>query len=372
MTETGLKIGLVGPLPPPSGGMANQARQLAELLGREGVEVVVVRTNAPYRPGWVGAIRGLRAVFRLLPYVATLWRVAGRVQLLHVMANSGWSWHLVAAPAIWIARARGVPVVVNYRGGGAEAFLDRSRKLLGISLGRANALVVPSPFLKEVFARHGFSSQIVPNIVDVERFAPRPAGTTRAAGPHVVVTRNLEPVYGIDVALRAFQRVRTMLPAARMSVAGSGPERGRLEALAASLGIGDAIAFTGRIDNEHIGELYRSADVFLNPSHVDNMPISVLEALASGVPVVSTNVGGVPYIVRDERTALLVPPGDDERMGDAIVRLARDTQLRSRLAAEGLEIARQYAWPRVRDLWLAVYRNTISTGHGTALRPRGS
>jgi hypothetical protein len=83
-----LKIGLIGPLPPPSGGMANQTRQLARLLAEAGMAVEVVQVNAPYRPGWIERVRGLRAMFRLLPYLVHLWRCAGRVDLFHVMANS--------------------------------------------------------------------------------------------------------------------------------------------------------------------------------------------------------------------------------------------------------------------------------------------
>ena len=79
---------LVGPLPPPSGGMANQTRQLARLLADEGCRVTVVQVNAPYKPAWVGRIRGVRALCRLPPYIVRLWRTAGEAELIHVMANS--------------------------------------------------------------------------------------------------------------------------------------------------------------------------------------------------------------------------------------------------------------------------------------------
>src|SRR6202022_4669045 len=93
---------LVGPLPPPSGGMANQTAQLAAMLAKEGCRVTVVRVNEPYRPSWVGRIRGARALFRLVPYLFRLARATQSADIVHVMANSGWAWHLFAAPAIWI------------------------------------------------------------------------------------------------------------------------------------------------------------------------------------------------------------------------------------------------------------------------------
>ena len=146
--EAASRIGLVGPLPPPSGGMANQTRQLARLLGEEGLDVELVQVNAPYRPPWVEPLRGVRAFFRLAPYLVRLWRAAGRVRLFHVMANSGWAWHLFAAPAVWIARLRGVPVVINYRGGGAEEFFERSLFWVRPTMRLADRVIVPSGFLK--------------------------------------------------------------------------------------------------------------------------------------------------------------------------------------------------------------------------------
>src|SRR5207248_3897858 len=101
------------------------------------------------------------ALFRLVPYTFRLWRCAGRNDLLHVMANSGWAWHLFAAPAVWVGRARGVPVVVNYRGGLAEQFLERQSAWVVPTLRHASAVVVPSAFLDRIFRRFG----IVPEVV---------------------------------------------------------------------------------------------------------------------------------------------------------------------------------------------------------------
>ena len=360
MNLADLRVALVGPLPPPEGGMANQTRQLAELLQREGARVTVVAVNAPYRPRWVGGVPVVRALFRLVPYVLRLWRAAGEAELFHVMANSGWSWHLYAAPAVWVARLRGVPVVVNYRGGEAEAFLQRSAGIVLKTMSAAGALAVPSGFLREVFGRHGVRAEIVPNIIDCERF--RPAHGERAGPPRLVVARNLEPIYDIGTALRAFARVRRDVPAARMTVAGSGPERTALRSLAADLGIADAVDFCGRVDRERMAELYRGARVAVNPSRVDNMPNSVLEAMASGVPVVSTDVGGVRHIVRDGVTALLVPPGDAEAMAAAALRLLGEPALAERLAAAALADVQQYAWPQVRGRWAEVYASVLHAG----------
>jgi len=352
----GLRVGLVGPLPPPAGGMANQTRQLAEPLGSGGAEVELVQTNPPYSPAWIGRLPVIRAVFRLLPYLWALWRSAGRCDVFHLMANSGWSWHLFAAPAIWIAWLRGVPVVVNYRGGEAAAFLSRSQALVRWSMRRAAALIVPSRFLQEVFARFGMQAEIVPNIIDLTRFRPRESA--QPDGPHLVVARNLEPLYDNETALRAFLRIHEQLPHSHMTIAGSGPEEARLRALAAELGLEQAVHFAGRLDREAMAELYREADLMLNPSLADNMPNSVLESLASGVPVVSTDVGGIPYIVEDQVTALLVKPGDPTAMAAAATRLLEDTAQWQKLREAGIAEVQRYTWQRVAPLLADTYRAT--------------
>lgn len=351
------RLALVGPLPPPAGGMANQTLQLARLLVSEGVGVEIVQVNAPYRPAWAGRLPLLRAAFRLIPYLFRLWRAAGRNELFHIMANSGWSWHLFAAPAIWVARLRGIPAVVNYRGGEAEPFLRKAAGAVRFSMRRAAALAVPSGFLKDVFARFGMDARIVPNIIDLGKFHP---GEAKPGDVHIVVARNLEPLYDIASGLRALALLRERHPAARMSVAGSGPERANLERLAGELGIADRVCFTGRLDSEAMAALYREATLSLNPSLADNMPNSVLEALACGLPVVSTDVGGVPFLVRHGETALLVKPGDAEAMAQSMARLIEDETLRATLIQNGTEHVRAFTWERVRELWLGLYREVLA------------
>ncbi len=360
----GLRVALVGPLPPPAGGMANQTRQLSELLRAAGAQVELVQTNAPYQPAWAGRIPVLRAAFRLLPYAAGLWRAAGRADVCHVMANSGWSWHLFAAPAIWIARARGVPVIVNYRGGEAATFLERSQALVRWSMKRCAALAVPSGFLAEVFQRFGMASQVVPNIVDLQRF--RPADAAPRGSARLLVARNLEPIYDNATALRAFALLSRARPDATLTVAGSGPQLAELQALAAELGVSGRVTFTGRLDRDAMAAAYREADVLLNPSLVDNMPNSLLEAMASGVPVVSTDVGGVPFIVTHERTALLVPAASPEAMAAAAARVLDEPGLAPALRAAGLAEVGRYTWPQVAPRLAAVYRAAVAASGAPA------
>jgi glycosyltransferase involved in cell wall biosynthesis len=348
------RICVVGPLPPPAGGMANQCEQLVRLLISEGAQVELVRNNAPYRPAWVGRVPMLRALFRLVPYVVHVVRALGRVDLVHVLANSGWAWHLLTTPVLFAASLRGTPVIVNYRGGNADTFFARAPRHVLWSLRRVALRVTPSAFLQRVFAKYGLAAEVVPNIVDLTRFTPAPARNFGDA-PHLVVARNLEPIYDMPTALRAFVAVRRAFGNARLTIAGTGPDRQALEALAVDLGVAPWVRFAGRIDNVDMPHLYAAADCALNPSRVDNMPISLLEAFASGVPVVSTDAGGIPDMVEHGVNGLLVPAGNAEAMAREVVRVLQDAALRERLVRAGLEQVRRYAWPEVRDQWRAAY-----------------
>ena len=352
---SGCRLALVGPLPPPSGGMANQTRQLAQLLGDEGLGVEVVRTNEP-PPGWVQGVRGLRAVVGEAGFLPRLRRAVKGADLVHMMANSWWSFHLFATPAVRLARHYGKPVVINYRGGEADAFLARQFRWVAPTLRAADRVVVPSGFLAEVFDRYGVAATIVPNVVDLSRFVP---GSSPVEEPRLLVTRNLEELYGIDVALRACALLHQRGVAAHLTIAGEGPAEGALRHLARELGIADDVTFTGRVDNHEIAGLYHRARICLNPSRADNMPISVLEALACGVPVVSTRVGGVPYLVEDGKTALLVPPDDPLAMAEALQHLHTEAERYRQMREAGLEMVRRFTWQQVREELFAVYTSLL-------------
>jgi glycosyltransferase involved in cell wall biosynthesis len=335
--------------------MANQCEQLVRLLRQDGASVSLVCSNAPYRPLWVARVPVVRAVFRLLPYLVQAWRAVGGTQVVHLLANSGWAWHLFAAPVLLIGRLRRKPVIVNYRGGLADEFLGAAPSHVLGQLRSAALRVTPSAYLRRVFGKYGLDAEIIPNIVDLSRFVPRPARNFGDA-PHLVVARNLESIYDIPTALRAFVCLRDTFPQARLTVAGVGPELQRLQELAQELNVAAAVHFPGRIDNASMPALYAAADCTLNPSTVDNMPNSVLEAFASGVPVVSTAAGGVPDIISDGESGLLVPVADPTSMACAATRVLEDRELAKRLVAGGLREAEKYSWPRVRGQWLAAYR----------------
>jgi glycosyltransferase involved in cell wall biosynthesis len=216
-----------------------------------------------------------------------------------------------------------------------------------------DTVAVPSGYLVDVFARFGLPAQAIFNVVDTERFRFRPRRPPR---PVFLANRHLEPLYNVACVLRAFARIQSAVPEARLLVAGDGSQRGALERLAAELDLRH-VQFMGRVAPEAMPALYDTTDIYLNAPDIDNMPGSILEAFASGLPVVTSDAGGIPYIVTHEATGLLVPRGDDEALAAAALRLLQDDTLTARLTAQALAECRKYRWSAVRGEWLDLYHS---------------
>jgi glycosyltransferase involved in cell wall biosynthesis len=335
------------------GGQGVQASVLGRALQAEGAEVRFIPVN-PRFPRGLGWLRRWPFVRTALNQVLYALHLAGlrRADVAHVFSASYWSFLLGPAPAMLLARALGKRVVLHYHSGEAEDHLARWGALVHPWLRLADEIVVPSEFLREVFQRHGYRPRVIRNVLDLSRFSFRERLPLR---PRLLSARNLEPHYRVDDTLRAFALVRARHPGATLTVAGYGSREGELRRLAAWLGTA-GIRFAGRQEPEGMRRLLEESDIFLNASVVDNQPVSILEAFASGLPVVSTPTGDIRAMVRQDETGLLVPPRDPAAMAAAVLRLLADPALARRLARSARLEASEYAWPRVRRAWQAVYQ----------------
>jgi glycosyltransferase involved in cell wall biosynthesis len=350
-----VRIALVAPSPEILGGNAVQAQALMHGLRSEGHEVVFV----PINPGWPLPLRWLRRYRRLRTvvnearYLPALLRLR-QADLAHIVSAHHWSFVLASLPAILAARSFRKRVVLHYHSGEAPNHLARWGPLVHPWLRLVDEIVVPSEYLRGVFAQHGYRTRVIRNIVDTSRFRYR---VRRVLRPRLLSTRNLEHYYRVDNTLEAFARVKARYPEATLTVAGYGPEEYRLRRLAASLGV-DGVRFIGRVEPEAMPRLYDEADIFLNSSVLDNQPVSVLEAFAAGLPVVSTGVGDLAALVRDGETGLRVPTGDPGAMGQAAMTLLEHPDRAAALARRARQEAELYTWACVCHEWAAVYSGT--------------
>ena len=352
-------VALIAPSMEILGGHAIQARALAQGLQAEGYGVLFVPINPGLRPElrWLRRYPYVRTVVNEAHYLSTLFRLR-RADLVHVFSASYWSFVLAPLPAILLARRFGKRVVLHYHSGEAPDHLARWGPLVHPWLRLVDEIVVPSEFLRAVFAQYGYRARVIRNIVDTARFTYR---ERRVLRPRLLSTRNLEPHYQVDNTLRAFIHVRAHYPEATLTVAGSGSEESRLRELAHSLRVA-GVRFVGRVEPEAMPRLCDDADIFLNSSVIDNQPVSVLEAFACGLPVVSTDTGDLAALVRDGETGLIVPPKDPPAMAGAILRLLGDPQQTVAMTRQARQETEQYTWAHVRQEWATVYSGRGSAG----------
>jgi glycosyltransferase involved in cell wall biosynthesis len=161
-------------------------------------------------------------------------------------------------------------------------------------------------------------------------------------------------MYAVDNTIEAFARIRERFPEATLRVAGGGSEEGRLRALAAQRADG-AVRFFGRVQPRDMPEFLDEADIFLNSSVVDNQPLSVLEAFAAGLPVVSTPTGDIANMVTDMESGRLVPPGDPAAMASAAIWLLERPSQAAAIARRAERELEKHSWSHVRDQWAGVY-----------------
>jgi glycosyltransferase involved in cell wall biosynthesis len=185
--------------------------------------------------------------------------------------------------------------------------------------------------------------------------------------PRFLSNRNLFPLYNVACILRAFAIIQKEFPDASLVLAGNGSERANLERLAWELQLKN-VTFTGLVAPSEMPKLYDEADIFLNSSNIDNMPGSILESFASGLPVITTDAGGIPYIVTHEKTGLLVPRGDHEALANAAIRLLKDPALAAAITDRAYAETGKYSWSAVRNDWLHLYER-LGNGLQFSSRP---
>ena len=337
--------------------LGGQSRQATRLINGLRPESTLEISFIPHNPRLPGPLRLLQrikyvrtvltSVYYWLILLARLWRY----DVIHVFSASYYSYMFCVMPAILIGKMYGVKVLLDYRSGEAEDHLGRSR-LTAVSVMRhADMIVVSSGYLQSVFAKFGLHTRTIVDVVELDTFAYRERPPLR---PVFLSSRLHEPLYNVAMCLQAFALIQMRYPDASLVVAGDGSLTPQLKELAQELQLRNT-TFVGRVNFEQMPDLYDAADIYLTATNLDNMPGSVIECLSCGLPVVTTDAGGVPYMVTHEQTAMIVPRGDHRAMADNAIRLLENPDLAFRLTRAGRASARQFTWPEVRAKWLQAY-----------------
>ncbi len=353
-----LKVAIVAPSLRYVGGQAVQGELLLRLWRDDpDVEVTFVAVDPPLPRilAWAEGIPGLRTLLREPIYFLHLWCGLRDVDIAHIFSASYWSFLLAPAPAWLVARLRGKCTLINYRSGEAREHMQRFRSASFV-LSRVDEIVTPSGYLVDVFREFGLKAVVVPNVVDLTQFHYRERKPLR---PRLVCTRGFSGYYSVDVVVRAFALVKKSYPDATLDLVGGGPLEADVRKLVADLQL-SGVKFSGVASRDNIGKCYDDADIFINASWLDNMPVSIIEAFAAGTPIVTTSPESIPYLVDNERTGLLSPVGDEKALAENVLRLLRDPELAARIALNAYQESSKFTWQAVRGQWLNVYRRLMN------------
>ena len=353
-----VRILMVGPSLEILGGQSIQAARLLEHLRKEpGIEVDFLPVN-PRLPGplrRLQRIKYLRTLATEAAYLAALLVRVPQYDIIHAFSAGYWSFLLAPAPALLLAAMLHKKTILNYHDGRLEDHLrsfPRALRLMRI----AHRTVAPSQFLVDVFTRFGLCARPIPNIVDTTEFRYRERARICPVFLH---NRAMDPLYNVPCSLRAFGIVQTKHPNARLILTNDGPLRPRLEAMVRKLGLHNVV-FLGPVSQQRMAELHGEAGIYITSPDIDNMPGSVLECFASGLPVISTGVGGIPYIIEHGRTGLLAAPGDHRAMAAAAMRLLEEDGLAWRLTRNARAECDRYRGSLVASQWADLYRELNS------------
>lgn len=336
---------MVAPYLPRRGGVTIQTHLMVDGLFKEGAEVVKVDTilhslSSSY-------LLPLRMLLQFIVTALRFLKVAPSCDVVHIQACSWWGFLPVIACAPlnkWFVKKR---LVISFHGARGHIWIRRLGTIVIPFLKMADVLVVVSPLLKETFAKYNVSSEVLWNLVNLNRFHYRERTDAKS---DIVWIRHFIDMCDPLTALKAFAIVKKEIPEATITFIGDGQLKPQLDQYIAENNL-QGVRFTGRLPNEQVPAEFDKASIFLNSSKSDGFPTCLLEASASGLPIITTDPGGIPDMIENGINGLVVPVGDYEALAEEVISLVRDAERARSLGKAARKNAEKYDWPRcARDL----------------------
>ncbi|HHX08675.1 MAG TPA: glycosyltransferase family 4 protein [Chloroflexi bacterium] len=302
-------------------------------------------------------------VVRLIDMLHTVWRYRQKYQLAQIDVFSGKAFFF-AQVCSWLLKILRKPIILTLHGGGLAEFAQTNPRKVSSLFQRASVVVTPSPFLQHALSSFHPDIRHIPNPIDASAAIVRLRQNPR---PILVWVRAFHQIYNPNLAVQSIALLAPDFPDLRLLMIGPDKGDGSLSQFiqeASTLSVDQNIELIGPLYHEDVLAWLDKADIFINTTNFDAAPRSVLEAMANGLCVVSTNVGGVPYIIEDGKDGLLVPPGEPELMAAEIRKILTDHQLAEMLSKNARSKAIQYDWSSILPQWLALLQEVTDQDNG--------
>jgi L-malate glycosyltransferase len=343
------KIALVAPSMQQIGGQSIQANRLLEAFEDDkNIELIFVPNNSETV---FQNVKFLRTIFTSLKFWKQLLVSLPKVETVQISSAAVSGYVIATLPPLFIAKLFRKKTILNYHSGELEEHIRNWKLTAKPTMKLFDKIIVPSQFLVDIFSKFDLKAQVISNFIDTEKFVYRERNLLR---PVFLSNRNFDTHYNVGDAFRAFRIIQNRFSEARLIVAGYGHEEAELKKLAEGLQLKN-VEFIGKIPNEEMPQIYDRADIYLNTSLVDNMPLSFIEAFACGLPVVSYKTGGIPYIVENERTGILVEQKDFEALAEGAIRLLENNNLAQKITKNAVEEVEKYESAKVKENWREFY-----------------
>ena len=296
---------------------------------------------------------------RLLEMMQTVWSQRDAYSVAHVDVFSG-SAFVWAEAVCLLLRALNKPYVLTLRGGSLPEFAARWPKRVRVLLDSAAVVTAPSPFLIEKMSPYRRDLVLLRNAVDTAAYEFRARATPM---PRLVWMRAFHEIYNPLLAVEVLARLSQRWTEATLDMIGPDKDGtlAHVERRANELGLRARVNLVGPISKRNVPRQLASADFFLNTTNVDNTPISVLEAMSAGLCIISTDVGGIPFMLKHEHDAILGPPRDPDAMTAAIEHLLVEPARAERLSRAGHDTAKACDWSEIVCQWEATFEAVAGT-----------
>lgn len=289
-------------------------------------------------------------IFRLFRFV-NLIRIGIKYDVFHIHGCSFLGFYPIIL-GVSIGKLLNKTLIVTYHGGDADEFFRKYPRFVRFFLTKTNFNIVLSGYLASVFKKYTIPYTIVPNILD---FKKDPFKKRKILEPKYISVRTLSELYNIELILLAFKKVLEHFPKASLTIVGDGPCRKDLEQLVFDQSINNVL-FTGKVDNELIYKYLDSSDVLVSAPRIDNQPVSILEAYNAGLVVVSSNVGGVPYMLEDNITGYLFENNNQCELVDKMMMAVENNQQSLAIIERAKKQLVNYTWVSIKEKLLILYK----------------
>jgi glycosyltransferase involved in cell wall biosynthesis len=240
--------------------------------------------------------------------------------------------------------------IPKLHGGNLPNRINSSKFFADFIFKNAYVNVAPSNYLYEAFYKNGYTNLIyIPNTIEVNLYTQ---SIKEYDAPRLLWVRSFADIYNPIMAIKVFIRTKQLFPNAKICMVGPIKDQSYSKTLRFVNNNNVEVLFTGKLSKEEWIELSKDYNFFINTTHFDNTPISVIEAMALGLPVISTNVGGIPYLLKDNYNALLINDNDNEEMTNQIIRLMKEPTLAKKIAENGKELVKDFDWDVVKNQWI--------------------